>query len=131
MRSLLTFFTILISSLLMSALTSASPSPSAVPCVYKCPTKDTANHNLGGHVETNFPIYCQYGEGYCLYDKTTGLMTSDHESGHCPSKAICATVSRRAPLPQSPRQKFARQVDTSELKVRDQLGSAKRGKRSV
>ena len=150
MRYLLTFFTILISALLTASV-SLSPSPSPVPCAYKCPTKDTANHALASHVEASNPMYCQYGEGYCLYvkvchipyeimyiithklnsDQTTGVLSSDHDSGHCPSKAVCATVSRRAALPQSPRQKFARQADTTELKVRDRLGSAKRGKRSV
>lgn len=131
MRYLLTLFTILFSALLTSASASLSPSPSPVPCVNKCPTKDTANHALATHVESSNPIYCQYGEGYCLYVKTTGVLSSDHDSGHCPSKAVCTTVSRRAALPQSPRQKFARQADTAELKVRDRLGSAKRGKRSV
>ncbi|EDR02790.1 uncharacterized protein LACBIDRAFT_308049 [Laccaria bicolor S238N-H82] len=69
MRYLLTLFTILFSALLTSASASLSPSPSPVPCVNKCPTKDTANHALATHVESSNPIYCQYGEGYCLYVK--------------------------------------------------------------
>lgn len=38
---------------------------------------------------------------------------------------------RRNALPQSPRQRFARQSEATELEIRNQLGAAKRNKRSV
>ncbi|KIK05323.1 hypothetical protein K443DRAFT_675276 [Laccaria amethystina LaAM-08-1] len=38
---------------------------------------------------------------------------------------------RRNALPRSPRQRFARQSEATELETRNQLGAAKRNKRSV
>ncbi|EDR00336.1 uncharacterized protein LACBIDRAFT_295817 [Laccaria bicolor S238N-H82] len=129
MRSFLVIFTVLISAMLTSALV-ARTGPSNVPCHYSCPLKDTANHNLNADSESDNPINCHYkGGGLCKYSKTTGAVTFDQDDGHCPSKAICSNV-RRAALPRSPRRNVARQVDAGELKLRDQLGSAKRGKRS-
>ncbi|EDR00335.1 uncharacterized protein LACBIDRAFT_314526 [Laccaria bicolor S238N-H82] len=134
MRSLLIIFTLLIGSLLTSALEPRAPTPSNT-CVYKCPPKDKNNKALGLRDESSDPLYCQYNTvvNYCSYSKTTGALTADHDSGNCPNKAVCSTSSRRRDaLPQSPRMRgSARQVDAAPLKTRSQLGSAKRGKRSV
>ncbi|KIK05334.1 hypothetical protein K443DRAFT_675288 [Laccaria amethystina LaAM-08-1] len=125
MRSFLMILTMLISAMLTSALV-ARTGPSSVPCVYTCPLKDTVGHTLNADDESNNPINCHYKDGgLCKYSKTTGSVTFDQDNGHCPSKAVCSTVTRRAALPQSPRRNVARQVDAGELKLR------KRGKRSV
>ena len=48
-----------------------------------------------------------------------------------PSPSSKAKAVRRNALPQSPRQRFARQSEATELEIRNQLGAAKRNKRSV
>jgi len=65
--------------------------------------------------------------------QTSGILTYLHD-GHylCPDNAVkTCGPGRRNALPQSPRQRFARQSEATELETRNQLGAAKRNKRSV
>ncbi|KIK05333.1 hypothetical protein K443DRAFT_91572 [Laccaria amethystina LaAM-08-1] len=135
MRSFLTIFTLLIGTTLTAAMVARAPTPSNT-CVYTCPLKDQNNKALGLHDNNSDPLYCQYNTvvNYCSYSKTTGKLTADHDSGNCPSKAVCSTSSRRRrdALPQAPRPRnSARQADASQMKTRNQLGAAKRAKRSA
>ncbi|EDR09566.1 uncharacterized protein LACBIDRAFT_318754 [Laccaria bicolor S238N-H82] len=139
MRSFLTIFTLLIGSTLTSAMVARDSTPFNTPCaLYTCPLTDQRSQGLllSDSSASSDLINCTYAlrptYHLCVYSKTTGVLTADNDAGNCPSKAVCSTSSRRRrdALPQSPRLRssVARQVDTSPLKARSQLGSAKRAK---
>ncbi|KIK05429.1 hypothetical protein K443DRAFT_77394, partial [Laccaria amethystina LaAM-08-1] len=91
-------FSFILSALFALTVVHAVPGgqPSNVPtCTYTCPPKDQANFSLGTHNDSNGILFCSYPISsrsehsyHCIYSKSSGALTHDHDSGLCPNKAI-------------------------------------------
>ncbi|KAG8917114.1 hypothetical protein FRC03_003660 [Tulasnella sp. 419] len=92
--------------LLIASLVTAKPlrpRTSPTPCVYSCPSTDQAGFPLDPNAPNNSGqsgLYCDYpavpgatGDFYCIYDPSTGALTTDNDAGLCPGNAAqnCAT----------------------------------------
>jgi len=113
--ALLTLFPAIVNAAALAARASSTPS------CYVCPSKDKNGRVLFATNSNNNVLSCSYtnAERYCDYNLTTGVLTTDNDSGHCPSTAtstcnpskrenIVQVVKRRAaaraaqPKPASP-----------------------------
>jgi len=72
-------------------------------CSFVCPASDNGGGLFFDQFFTASELVCEYGRGCssCEYNKNTGTLDVDSDSGFCPSTAIC-TSSAIAPRVQKP-----------------------------